>query len=143
MSALAWWMNVRASVAAFWDRCRQWANPRPLMELAGCGEEVERIATDFRMSASEFRALASQGPHAADLLPRRMAALNLDRTEVARTYGRVFQDLQRVCIMCEHHRRCMRDLVHDSAIPAWKDYCPNAPTLMVLDVLPWTSRKES
>lgn len=94
------------------------------------------------MSASELRTIASQGPHTADLLLRRMAALDLDQTEVARTYGRVFQDLQRVCATCQHHRHCTRDLARDSAIPAWKDYCPNAPTLMVLDVLPWASRRE-
>jgi hypothetical protein len=30
----------------------------------------------------------------------------------------------------------------DSAMPAWQDYCPNAQTLIALDVLPWTSRRE-
>lgn len=142
MSAFAWWVKVRRSITAVWDRFRHWADPGPLAELAGCGDEVAHIAADFHMSAAEFRSVGSQGPHAADLLPRRMAALNLDRTEVARTYGRVFEDLQRVCVMCEHHRRCLSDLVRDSAIPAWKDYCPNAPTLIVLDVLPWASRKQ-
>src|SRR5262249_2242005 len=73
---------------------------------------------------------------------RRMAALDLDRNEVSRTEPRTFQDLQRVCTMCNHHRRCSRDLARDSADPAWEDYCPNAATLMALNALPWRARTE-
>lgn len=142
MSAPAWWMKVQPSIAAFWQQCRQWADTRAVSELTCCGDEIERIAGDFRMSASELRTIASKGSHAADLLLRRMAALDLDRNEVARTYGPVFQDLQRVCVTCQRRRRCTHDLVRDAAIPAWKDYCPNAATLVALDALPWTSRRE-
>ena len=28
------------------------------------------------------------------------------------------------------------------AKPEWKDYCPNVETLMALDAMPWTSRRE-
>jgi hypothetical protein len=112
-------------------------------ELKCCGEdEVERMAKDVGLSASELRRLAAHGPDSADLLLRRMAALDLDRNEVSRTEPRTFQDLQRVCTMCNSKRRCKRDLAHDSDDPIWQDYCPNAATLMALNALPWRARSE-
>lgn len=128
-----------AAVGRWW---RDWTGESS-SELTCCGEdEVERMARDFRMSASELRMLASRSPDSIDLLLRRLAALDLDRNEIARTQGRTLQDLQRVCAMCHSRRRCARDLGRDFAILAWKDYCPNAATLMALDALPWASRSE-
>ena len=42
------------------------------------------MARDIRMSPSELRAVARRGTNSADLLPRRMAALDLDPNEVGR-----------------------------------------------------------
>ena len=130
-------------IEAILQWCRAWTKRDALAELKCYGEEeVERIARDFGVSASELHRLANLGPESADLLLRRMAALDLDRDEVCQSAPRTFQDLQRVCTMCESHRRCARDLARDSANPAWKDYCPNAATLMALNGLPWSSRRE-
>ena len=49
-----------------------------------CDAEIERMARDIRMSPSELRAVARRGTNSADLLPRRMAALDLDPNEVGR-----------------------------------------------------------
>jgi hypothetical protein len=133
------WSPTKA-VLQWW---RDWISKGPALELKCCGEdEVERLAKDVGLSASELRRLANLGPDSADLLLRRMAALDLDRNEVSRTEPRTFQDLQRVCTMCNSHRRCRRDLARDSADPAWQDYCPNATTLMALNALPWRTRAE-
>jgi hypothetical protein len=122
---------------------RDWARKSSALELRCYGEEeVERMAKDIGMSASELRRIAALGPDSADLLLRRMAALDLDRKEVSRTESRTFQDLQRVCTMCNSKRRCKRDLAHDSDDPVWQDYCPNAATLMALNALPWRARSE-
>jgi hypothetical protein len=94
------------------------------------------------MSGAELRVLASRGPESADLLLRRMIALDLDRKEVSRLEPRAFQDLQRVCTLCGVRRRCTRDLARDSSDPVWQEYCPNAATLAALDALPWLSRRE-
>jgi hypothetical protein len=122
---------------------RDWARKSSARELRCCGEEeVERMARDIGMSASELRRIAALGPDSADPLLRRMAALDLDRKEVSQTESRTFQDLQRVCTMCNSKRRCKRDLAHDSDDPVWQDYCPNAATLMALNALPWRARSE-
>lgn len=122
---------------------RDWARKSSARELRCCGEEeVERMARDIGMSASELRRIAALGPDSADPLLCRMAALDLDRKEVSQTESRTFQDLQRVCTMCNSKRRCKRDLAHDSDDPVWQDYCPNAATLMALNALPWRARSE-
>ena len=127
-----WWLNWRGPGSS-------------AAELACCGQhEVERLARDLGMSVSELRQLAGRGPEAADLLVRRMAVLDLDTNEVAATEPRMFQDLQRVCTLCESRRRCARDLTHDPdpADQAWEDYCPNVATLKLLNALPWAARRE-
>ena len=133
--------SLTEAVSQWW---RKWSRRSfARFELKCCGEEeVERMAKDIGVSPSELRRLANLGPDSADLLLRRMAALDLDRNEVSRTEPRTFQDLQRVCTMCNHHRRCRGDLARDADDPAWHDYCPNASTLMALDALPWRARSE-
>ena len=111
--------------------------------LAECGPEgLERMAHDIGVSTAEFQQLAKQGQHSADLLGRRMQMLDLDENEVARVERATFQDLQRVCSMCDCKKRCTRDLARDGADPVWKDYCPNAQTLTALDALPWMTRRD-
>src|SRR5262245_54386342 len=137
MSAPSGGQKRRSPIKAISRWWRDWARGRAaLSDLKCCGEiEVERIAKDVGISPSELRRLVSRGPEESDLLLLRMAALGLDRNEVSRTEPRTFQDLQRVCGMCESHRRCARDLARDSANPRWEDYCPNAVTLMALSAI--------
>ncbi len=125
-----WWLN--------------WTERRSALSELRCyaEEEIERSAKDLGVSAAEIHKLVSRGPEAANLLLRRMAALDLDRNEVSRAQPQDFRDLQRVCTLCESRRRCVRDLARDAADPAWQDYCPNAETLMALNALPWMSRRE-
>jgi hypothetical protein len=143
MSALPRGRTSRSLTKAIFQWWRNWTRRSSALELRCCGEdEVERIAKDLGLSASELRRVTKLGPGSADLLLRRMAALDLDRKEVSRTEPRTFQDLQRVCSMCNSKRRCRRDLTRDAADPVWEDYCPNAATLMALNAMPWRSRAE-
>jgi len=125
-----WWQNWKGANSS-------------LSELVCCGEyEAERMAHDLGLPVSELRKLAEHDPEAADLLTRRMAELNLDKNEVAAVAPRTLQDLQRVCTMCESHRRCARDLGRDPANPTWEEYCPNVAMLKMLNALPWIARSE-
>ncbi len=111
--------SIHAVLQWMWDQSRS----NTLAQLRSCGEkEVERIARDSGLSASDFPPLVSLGPNASDLLERRMAALDLDPTEVSAIVPEAFRDLQRVCSFCQSHRRCLRDLAHDDpATPDWSD----------------------
>lgn len=105
-------------------------------------DEVERIAADLHMMASDLRALAQGGPESTVLLERRMATLDLDCEEVLRSEPGVFRDLQRVCTLCNNKRRCSRDLTKAPCATTWKSYCPNVSTLLALDAMPWATRRE-
>jgi len=108
----------------------------------GAEAEVERIARDLGVSVPELRSIARQGPESADLLLRRMSELNLDPAEVARTEPATLHDLQRVCTLCQDHKRCSKDLAGDPSGAQWQAYCPNVTTLKALDAMPWTARRD-
>jgi hypothetical protein len=125
------------------DWCRARIKSDSDSEFSCCCEtEIERIARDLRMSAAELRAAAKRGPNTADLLLRRMAALDLDPNEVGRIEAATFRDLQRVCTLCKSHRRCARDFARNAPIAAWEGYCANTDTLMALNGMPCRSRGE-
>jgi hypothetical protein len=144
MSALPSARKRRSPAEVISQWWQVWTNNSPAQkELACCAEgEVERIAKDIGMPASEIRQLASGGPESAELLLRRMAALDLDRKDVAQTHPQTFRDLQRICTLCESHRQCARDLTRDSGDPGWEEYCPNVATLRALNAMPWASRRD-
>jgi len=143
MFALAQGRQSQSPLKSMLAWCRAWFRGSSALDFECCGEaEIERMARDVRMSVSELRAMARKGPKAADLLLRRMAALDLDPKEVARLEPAALRDLQRVCTMCKSHRRCASDFAHDAPLPAWESYCPNAGTLAALSAMPWAARRE-
>lgn len=112
-------------------------------DLAGLSDfEIDHIAADIGVTSTELYRLAQSDSRGAELLTRRMKALDLDCKEVARLMPETLHDLQRLCALCVNRRRCAHDLGLDPSDPRWKDYCPNASTLTDLDAMPWATRKE-
>lgn len=99
------------------------------------GGELQILAQDVGLSVPGLRAITEGNPDAAELLPRRMAALDLDPEELARRMPEISRDLQRVCSSCESYGRCLRDLDSDPEAAVWEYYCPNAPTLQELQIM--------
>ena len=129
--------SVFGAVARWW---RRWTSTRSdLSELESCGaDQIERMAQDLGLSASDLRSLVSHGPGGASLLRRRMAALHLDSDELARSEPATLRDLQRLCTMCTSRGRCARDFAQhstDSDWQGWREYCPNAATLNMLSTV--------
>ena len=117
--------SPRAAAPCERSRCRPPGIDRSQNFQDGCGGialagwiSLNRRARTFRHDAVRCLPATAMGYDEPRL-----------RTNPIVWLARTFQDLQRVCAMCESHRRCARDLARDSAIPAWKDYCPNAATL--------------
>jgi hypothetical protein len=77
----------------------------------------------------------------AQLLPRRMATLELDPNKLARVKPFTVGELVERCTTCESPERCERDLLEDQASPAWQAYCPNAAALIALARLPSFQRR--
>jgi hypothetical protein len=95
-------------------------------------QEMQSIARDVGASSYDLRALAGKWPDSADLLSRRMTALNLSPSEVAQSMPLVSRDMSRACSLCGEKRECERDLDRGVLSPGWLRYCPNAQTLTAL-----------
>lgn len=127
---------------AVWRWFRIWSDwtARDLMALSD--REVERVAEDLSVSTAELYKLARSDSRSADLLLRVLGVLDLDCKEVARLMPETMHDLQRLCSLCNRRKRCAHDLARTPLDPRWRDYCPNAATLLALDAMPWASRNE-
>jgi hypothetical protein len=71
----------------------------------------------------------------ASLLFRRMAALEIDRDQLARDDPLLFRELQALCTLCRDKERCVLDLAQEGDKPdnrEWREYCTNATTLNAL-----------
>jgi len=122
-------------LAPWW---RRWTGARAteLLEIARLGAgEVGHLTQDGDQSASDFGAPVSRSPDEANLLGRRMVAVDLDPYELSLSEPALSRHLQRRCALCESRERCARDLAREAADPAWQEYCPNAATLNALRAL--------
>ena len=107
---------------------------REIAELCTCDAiSREKIAIDLGVSPGELDQLVRRGPHAADELPKMMAAIGLDAKAIARAQPLVMRDLERVCALCEQKKQCGRDLAAGTAAQHYKEYCVNAETLAALN----------
>jgi hypothetical protein len=70
----------------------------------------------------------------AQLLPRRMAVLDIDPDKLACVKPSTVRELVERCTACQSPEQCEWDLRQDPANPAWQAYCPNAATLMALAI---------
>ena len=71
----------------------------------------------------------------ASLLFRRMAALQVDRDELASNDPLLFRELQGLCALCRDKERCVLEFAQESdwtANQSWREYCPNDATLNAL-----------
>jgi hypothetical protein len=124
-------------LAQYW---RQWRRARSnVFDLPDCSiEEMARIATYLGMTPGALQCIATHSPGWADLLLRRLTALGLAPSELARADPATFGELARLCGSCESRGRCALDLTDEFADPGWqdwKDYCPNATTIRFLSAM--------
>ena len=127
---------ARSVFAAFGD----WMRKRKLarQNLRGLDDsdnyEVMRVARDIGLSPIELRRMIRLGPDAAKQLPTRMTTLHLDADALAKSKPGVMRDMQRLCATCASKKRCQRDLTRDPENRVWRQYCPNAGTLVELQI---------
>jgi hypothetical protein len=117
--------------------------------LAWCSDRVRAIASFVRGRRSYAQGrdvvadarLSGEAPdlppysYDASLLFRRMAALRIDRDELASDDPLLFRELQALCTLCGSKERCVLDLAQEcdeSGNRGWLEYCLNATTLNAL-----------
>lgn len=121
-------------IADWWNAWTR--NPACPGDLSACSaDDVGRMARDIGLSAWELQQIARHRADDAELLFRRMAALDLDPEQVAEAERATFLDLERLCTVCNCKGRCKRDLARRPDDARWEDYCPNVATLKMLDAL--------
>jgi uncharacterized protein YjiS (DUF1127 family) len=120
-----------AAVSRWW---RDWrGNRAAVAELSDHSpEELRRLASDIGVSPEDVRPLAGKWPDSADLLARRMAALQLDPLEIAQWQPAVSNDLRKLCSLCISKGRCEHDFATGADNSKWQEYCPNTATLKAL-----------
>jgi hypothetical protein len=121
LDAIAGWINKYRNMHSAND------------ELVHCSQEdVMQIAKDLGVSVSDLRGLAAKGPGEADTLQKMLLALSVDPQDVAKADPAVMRDLQRLCVVCGHKRRCQHELARGTAVDHFREFCPNAYTLDAL-----------
>ena len=115
--------------------------------LAWCNGRVRGIASFAHRRLSSAEAIiadagsSGEAPdlprhsYDASLLFRRMAALQVDRNELASDDPLLFRELQARCTLCRSKERCVLDLAQECDAPGnreWREYCLNATTLNAL-----------
>jgi hypothetical protein len=104
-----------------------------------CSEdELLRIAQGLGVPAAQLRWVSSCGPDPIGLLERRMEALSLNPDDVTHIEPLTVRELQHRCVRCEKRGQCALDLADEVADPGWqywREYCPNAATLMTRSTL--------
>jgi hypothetical protein len=110
-------------------------NRRSMAELQACPEsERHRNARDIGLSERDLWSLVCSHPGPSELMPQRLAQLDLDPTYVKLARTATYQDLQRVCASCKAWRHCARDLASGDVEAGMRSYCLNAPTIDALIV---------
>ena len=104
-----------------------------------CSEhEMKRKAQCLGIPFAQLRWVSSYGPDPIGLLERRMEALALDPEEATHIEPFTVRELQQRCVKCEKLGQCASDLADEFADPgwqSWRDYCPNAAILTMLNTL--------
>ena len=120
-----------AGIARWW---RDWTGNRAgRTELENFNpDELRRVAMEVGVSSLELRSMAGKWPESSNLLLRRMAALDLDAMEIARSQPSVSNDLNRLCSFCVSKKRCDHELAANAKSSGWQEYCPNVGTLTAL-----------
>lgn len=112
-----------------------------------CSEhELKRRADHLGIPVAQLSWVSTYRPDPISLLERRMEALSLDPDKVLQIEPLAVRQLQQRCVNCAKLRRCALDLADEFADPGWhtwRDYCPNAATLALLNTFQnlWRIRK--
>jgi hypothetical protein len=140
-------LSRNGSLRMFRSLAQRWQRSSAPAGLCGANsigrEQLDRLARDLGLSASDLCLLVKTGADSAILLRRRMATLHVDPDEITRSEPGVFRDLRRVCAVCGSRDECVRDLAREPDEPGareWRDYCPNVATLNMLSALERCSR---
>lgn len=107
-----------------------------MLILSACARVAtasKRLRANVGLSASELCDVARKGRDASDLLRGRLSALHINPKRLSRAQPAVMRDLEKVCSLCGSKHCCAHELANGPVAPRWREYCPNARTIDVLE----------
>ena len=109
----------------FRDLCTQ------LARFATFRDRIAEISqtADAGLTDEELRVIAEKARNLEDLLPLRLAILQIDEAQLADTDPALMRQLRKSCRLCDEKSQCTWDFVGDPTNPRWEQYCPNAQAL--------------
>jgi Family of unknown function (DUF6455) len=112
------------------DALAVWISHQPDHAAFGLSEndELEQLAKDLGVSASELRDLVSSVPDPLQL-PDMLKALGIDEDSLRRARPTLLRALQRRCAHCAVVARCRHSLDQHVAAEDYEQFCPNAAVL--------------
>jgi hypothetical protein len=115
------------------DAIRRWCDRRELARFVqDSPNEANRLARDLNLDMATLMKIAARSSGPPALLNHRPELLGIDPEQLRRREPAAAQDLARCCALCGSRARCARDLATRPESAAWKNYCPNEPTLAAL-----------
>jgi len=102
------------------------------MEFAADPGELERVARELNVTPADLEMLVRQGSQGANELPYTLTALGIDEAALWRAEPALLRDMERVCSLCTHKRRCHQELAAGTAATNYVEYCENSDTVDTL-----------
>ena len=121
---------VEMTLKAIADWVSVYRNAIGLNELGP--DEVMRMAKEIGVTPDQLHEMASKGPGNADLLKSMLVALGVDPTVLAEMDPLVVRELKWLCITCSNKQRCEHELAKGTAAEHFREFCPNAVSLVEL-----------
>jgi len=120
--------DIREFVSRRWQLYRDQAESRK--ELAYLSpDDIDTLAADCGLSASQFSDMLKRGPHAADELLEVMKALGIDQSRLKLSDKTSFNDMRLICAQCHRKSICRRSLKNGTAAQDYGSFCDNAESL--------------
>lgn len=124
-------VTARGRMRRLAGRVRDWWRRQEMARrvLEVDAHERGRLSQDLGIAEGDLFGLLRATPAGETQLPRMMRRFGLDTTVMHSATRSMVRDLQRVCAMCPHKRRCAHALAANAPARVCRGFCPNAAAL--------------
>jgi len=123
---------VTKVIDLFGEWLKQRRELNELIDFAADPAELGRVARELNVTPADLKMLVERGSHSANELPYTLTALRINETALRRAEPALLRDMERICSLCTHKRRCHQELAAGTAAKNYVEYCENSDTMDIL-----------
>lgn len=123
---------VTKVIDLFGEWLKQRRELKELIDFAADPGEMGRVARELNVTPADLKMLVERGSHSANELPYTLTALGINETALLRAEPALLRDMERICSLCTHKRRCHQELAAGTAAKNYVEYCENSDTMGIL-----------